>query len=164
MNEVNTIRSLQSYTDFLIRLKSINTDLTEIPITEGKWSIKKIISHIYRWDIYLVEAVLPSAIEDKAVRFPSHDEYNEASAQYSDSVGFEELIDQSILIRNSLINEVNNCKNVLTEPITVQENTHCPNTNSTYSLLYLLGEFVEHDKHHRNQICTFLSGKIPESK
>ncbi|WP_456271340.1 DinB family protein [Bacillus sp. AK031] len=157
MKAVDTLRSLQSYTDYLIGLKSINTELANAPITEGKWSIKEIISHIYRWDIYLLEVALPSAIQSKSVNFPSHDEYNEASVLYSETVGFNELIDHSVQIRNNLINEINNCKVKLEEPITVQGNTHCPNTNAVYTFLYLLGEFVEHDRHHFNQINTYLS-------
>jgi hypothetical protein len=157
MNALDTIQSLQSYADYLIDLRSINTELAETPITEGKWSIKKIISHIYRWDIYLIEVALPSAVQEKAVSFPIHDEYNKASALYSETVNFDVLIDQSVRARNNLIKGINNHKDVLEDPITVQENTHCPGTHSAYTLLYLFGEFVDHDGHHIHQINDFLS-------
>ncbi|MGF2615883.1 DinB family protein [Rossellomorea vietnamensis] len=156
--------SLREYNDFLKEVVSPNENQAEISIAEGSWSIKQIITHMYRWDLYLLEEVLPSAVAKKEVSFPSHNEYNAESQEYSKTVGIEDLLQQSILLRGQLIKELETekFKIMLDEPITVNGLTHCPNTKTRYSLTYLMHEFVDHDKHHTWQITDFL--KLTQTK
>lgn len=34
--------------------------------------------------------------------------------------------------------------------------THCPNTGTPYSLIYIVKEFTDHDNHNKRQIIKFL--------
>jgi uncharacterized damage-inducible protein DinB len=157
MNNEKVLLSLGSYLDFLETLRKVENGVDEIPLKEGKWSVKQIISHMYRWDLYLIEMILPAAIKDKAVHFPSHDNYNAQSEVYAKTVTFQDLINQSAAVRKKLIEELDRSQLMMDESITVNGLTHCPNTGTPYSLNYLMSEFIDHDRHHIQQIQRFLT-------
>ncbi|WP_421384896.1 DinB family protein [Bacillus salacetis] len=157
MNNEKMLFSMGSYVVFLENLKENGIGVDEIPLTEGKWSIKQIISHMYRWDLFLLEAVLPAGLKDKAVHFPSHDEYNAQSEVYSNTISFKTLINHSVDARKKLIEKLAEHQKLLGDSITINGLTHCPNTGKRYSLNYLMTEFVHHDMHHSQQIEQFLT-------
>ncbi|WHS76005.1 hypothetical protein OF864_01165 [Bacillus cereus] len=44
----------------------------------------------------------------------------------------------------------------LKNPLTANGVAHCPNIGNTYSLIYVVKEFTDHDNHHKRQIIQFL--------
>lgn len=152
-----TLENYSHFIDSLESLKHIDAHLITTPIQEKKWSIKEVLAHIYRWDIFLLEVAIPSALHERIIHFPSHDEYNFASQQFAETISFSQLIHTSILTRKQLITNLLDMKDSTLEPITINNNMHCPKTNERYTMLYLMSEFVEHDQHHLAQIEQFLS-------
>lgn len=152
-----TLKNYLLFIDSLTELKHIDVHLAKTPIQEKRWSIKEIIAHIYRWDIFLLEVAIPSALHERIIHFPSHDEYNFASQKFAATISFSQLVHTSIVTRKQLITDLLNMKDSILEPITINNNTHCPKTNERYTVLYLMSEFVEHDQHHLAQIKQFLS-------
>lgn len=43
---------------------------------------------------------------------------------------------------------------IFTKHVTVNGVENCPHTDTPYSLLYIIYEFIEHDIHHKNQILS----------
>jgi uncharacterized damage-inducible protein DinB len=156
MNNSQVTEGLRRYTDLLkhLRTKSLEHRYT---YNGRKWSVKQMISHIYRWDLYLINTILRAGIHVKAVTFPSHDEYNAQSEAYAATVIFEDLLNQSIHARGQLVQDLVTNDGTLSESITVNGKTNCPNTGARYTLNYLMIEFIEHDTHHSKQIQQYLT-------
>lgn len=160
MMDPNTVTdALKRYNDFLEELVFLDEKQADLPLAKGKWSTKQVISHMYGWDLYLLETVLPSALSKKAVSFPSHDEFNARSLKETEAFCFKNLIEQSIHLRNRLLNELKMEKYtlILDKPLMVNGISHCPNTCTPYTLAYLMYEFAEHDNQHSRQIIDFLT-------
>ncbi|TYS17636.1 DinB family protein [Rossellomorea vietnamensis] len=149
---------MKRYNDFLEELVFLDEKQSDLPLAKGKWSTKQIISHMYGWDLYLLETVLPAALSIKAVSFPSHDECNARSLKNTETFRFEKLIQQSIHLRDRLLSELNTEKYllILEQPLTVNGITHCPKNGTQYTLAYLMHEFADHDYQHSNQIINFI--------
>ncbi|MGD6803692.1 DinB family protein [Rossellomorea vietnamensis] len=159
MMDPNTVTdALKRYNDFLEGLVYIDEKQADLPLAKGKWSTKQVISHMYGWDLYLLETVLPSALIKKAVSFPSHNEFNARSLISTEAFTIKKLIEQSIHLRNRLLNELKMEKYtlILDKPLTVNGISHCPNTGSQYTLAYLMYEFADHDNYHSRQIIDFM--------
>ncbi|MDZ5473021.1 DinB family protein [Bacillus sp. 31A1R] len=157
MNQL--LSEFQNLNTFIERLKGLDETKLEQPLSEGKWSIKEVVAHLYRWDVFLLETALATAKVDKRVDFPSHSEYNFDSEKFSKTISLEELLQMTIDKRNQLIDELMKVEN-LEEPILVQGTTHCPHTGTRYSLHYLIREFVDHDVQHIKQMEEFLGKSI----
>lgn len=126
-----------------------------MPIGEGKWCPAEIVAHLMKWDEYLLPAVLPEALKiNGRVEFPDHDQYNAASSAYARSGrSSAALLEEARHTRSKLVKELRKLtEEQFTKPITVNGLTHCPQTNTPYSLAYLIWEFIQHDGHHRKQI------------
>ncbi|KMJ60463.1 hypothetical protein AB685_00610 [Bacillus sp. LL01] len=117
-----------------------------IPITNGKWSVKEIIGHIYYWDIYLLENMIPE-MKDNGVLpdFPNHDEYNEKAIRtierFTNTHG---LIEEFVITRKKLINKMENLNQGVSFTIGHGKRKFTPES--------FLKMFVDHDKHHMEQI------------
>ncbi|RIW38473.1 DinB family protein [Bacillus salacetis] len=157
MDNRQVIEGLRKYCEFLENLRTIHSDIADNPRMEGKWSIKQIICHLYRWDIHLTQTIFPKGVINEAVTFPDHDEYNAQSEAYAATVNFTELLTLSLKARNQLIDELARHEKFLQHPITVNGLTHCPNSGSVYTLNYLMTEFIDHDQHHMKQIKQYLT-------
>lgn len=128
------------------------------PIKEGKWCLAEIISHLMRWDEYLITVILPEAVTNGKVEFPDHDQYNAASSAYARSgISPATLLNQAIETRDRLVRKLSEMtEQQFFEPITVNGYTHCPQTQTPHSLGHMTFEFIEHDEHHRKQVDGFL--------
>ncbi|MBE5106769.1 hypothetical protein IGI01_16265 [Bacillus thuringiensis] len=45
----------------------------------------------------------------------------------------------------------------LKKPLTANGVSYCPHTRISYSLIYIIKEFVDHDNHHKRQVINFLN-------
>ncbi|CAH1198977.1 hypothetical protein PAECIP111893_01196 [Paenibacillus plantiphilus] len=125
------------------------------PIGEGKWCPAEVVAHLVKWDEYLLTTVLPAASSTIGqVEFPDHDTYNAVSLVYARSgISAAELLQEACKTRADLVQELRNLtEEQLFRAIPVNGHTHCPQTNTPYSLGYLIWEFIQHDGHHRKQV------------
>ncbi|MDF2947554.1 MAG: hypothetical protein K0S51_2233 [Bacillales bacterium] len=132
-------------------LKKYELQRFDIPIAEGKMTIKETIAHIYRWDEFLLETAIPLFVSERAVSFLNFDEFNYNSIKFAETITTNELLELTKLTRTKLIDEFKKLDTLLVEKITINGKS-----DEKYNLLYLIDDFVEHDTHHLNQIYEFV--------
>lgn len=142
----STYQSYESNMEFFRSFKS--KDETELitPISNRKWSVKEIIGHIYYWDLFLLEKMVPKMKEGGVLPdFPDHDEYNEKAIQaikvFNDT---EALLEEFVLIRKELIRNMENLNQGVRFTIGNKKRKFTPES--------FLKMFLNHDKHHMEQI------------
>lgn len=116
------------------------------PISNGKWSVKEIIGHIYYWDLFLLETMVPEMKESGVLPdFPDHDDYNEKAIQsikrFPDT---KALLEEFTLTRKELIRKMENLNQEETFTIGKKKRKFTPGS--------FLKMFVGHDNHHIEQI------------
>lgn len=138
--------------------KSLPNDnkLMNKPIGEGKFSVKEIIAHLYRWDEYLINVGIPSILENGNIEFPNFNDYNNESAKLVAENGIEEVIEHATKTREKLVKIFKDNEQYSHKKISMNGHTHIPNSEKPYTFYYLIEDFSEHDQHHKQQIEEFL--------
>lgn len=126
---------------------SIDEEIWNKPIAPGKWTVKDIIAHLWHWDVYTLNVMLPQ-MQDSAVlpEFPDHDEHNAAATELGKTFQDKASLLSIFAETRSLL--VNRFRNV--------DHPHMRFTigddDRPYSLDRYLHIFAQHDEHHRKQI------------
>ncbi len=126
-------------------IRSENNEVLQDPIKEEKWSIREIIGHLYGWDIYNAEEMVPLMKREETLpEFPEHDLFNAQVIQGLDGFSVEEIIAMFIDERRKLVERLENVD---------------PNARFTigsgkrrFSAESFASIFVKHDNHHLKQI------------
>ncbi|PEI83953.1 DinB family protein [Bacillus toyonensis] len=159
MGENKIIHDFNEYSIWLNTLKGMKEELWVAPISEGKWTIGEIVSHIMNWDECLLSKVLPSVREGQGVEFPDFNTYNKIASSYAKSgISKMKLLEEAKAKRELLVKEIRllPARN-LKKPVTANGVSHCPHTGTPYFLIYIIKEFVDHDNHHKRQVMHFLN-------
>ncbi|PGA01271.1 DinB family protein [Bacillus wiedmannii] len=159
MGENKIIHDFNEYSIWLNTLKGMKEELWMNPISEGKWTIGEIVSHIMNWDECLLTKVLPSVREGQGMEFPDFDTYNKLASNYAKSgISKMRLLEEAKAKRELLVKELRLLHDEkLKKPLTANGVSHCPHTGTPYSLIYIIKEFIEHDNHHKIQVSHFLN-------
>ncbi|PGD09378.1 hypothetical protein COM34_10125 [Bacillus wiedmannii] len=160
MGENKIIHDFNEYSIWLNTLKGMKEELWMNPISEGKWTIGEIVSHIMNWDECLLTKVLPSVREGQGMEFPDFDTYNKLASNYAKSgISKMRLLEEAKAKRELLVKELRLLHDEkLKKPLTANGVSHCPHTGTPYSLIYIIKEFIEHDNHHKRQVSHFFNG------
>jgi hypothetical protein len=151
------IREFRAYSDWLGEIRSVDPRVLKKPIREGKWSASDMIAHILKWDDHLTNQVIPAVLEGEGMEFPEFGPFNDRAAAYARTVTPGKLIPEAQDTRNQLVSRLWELpEEVLERPVTSNGETHCPHTGLPYTLIYIIGDFIYHDTHHRKQIDDFL--------
>lgn len=103
--------------------------------------------------------VIPAVLDGEGMEFPEFGPFNERAAAYADTVTPGRLITEAQNKRNQLVSRLLELpKEVLERPATSNGDTHCPHTGLPYTLIDIIGDFTDHDHHHRKQMDDFLRG------
>ncbi|WP_010650351.1 DinB family protein [Oceanobacillus massiliensis] len=143
---MNSINQLENITEEFLGLKSCSVKVLTEPISEGKWAIREIVGHLFYWDKFNLDKMIP-LMADGAVLppFPNHDLHNEEAVAYLTKYEkVSEIIDDFVKKRKQLVKELKELDNGIQFQI---ENE--PNLFSAEKFAEL---FLEHDIHHLNQI------------
>jgi hypothetical protein len=135
------------FISWLKELKNVEEDKWYASMEEGKWSIAANVSHIIKWDGYILEKVLPN-ISDGAVlpSFPEFDAFNLEAAKYAHAgVPQQRLLEEGIDTRKSILLYIES----LDEDRMVQS---FEVDDHQYTLSEFFEDFIWHDKHHQKQI------------
>ncbi|MCA1319350.1 DinB family protein [Bacillus tianshenii] len=124
---------------------------------QSKWSIREIIGHIYYWDKFLLDVMVPQMSEGASLpEFPDHDAYNEKAmlhiAEFSTT---RELLAEFTVTREHLLHNLNELPEDTSFTIGKGKRIFTPEK--------FLEMFVEHDDHHIKQIEAFLKQQNIES-
>ncbi|KPB06703.1 hypothetical protein AAV98_00660 [Bacillus sp. CHD6a] len=116
------------------------------PISTGKWSIKEIIGHIYFWDLFLLENMVPEMKDNSVLPdFPDHDTYNQKAIESIESFrDSHSLLEEFVITRNKLMDKMESLDQEVTFTIGKNKRNYTPES--------FLRMFVEHDMHHMEQI------------
>lgn len=106
---MSNIQDLEKMIQKVESIRSVNNEVLQEPIKEGKWSIREIIGHLYGWDHYNVEEMVPlMKHEERLPEFPDHDLFNAQVIQGLDGVSVEEIIAIFIDERKKLVEGLEN--------------------------------------------------------
>ena len=72
-----TLSQFENTIEEISNLKKLHNSQLLEPIHEGKWSIRDIVGHLYYWDKYNLEQMVPKMSEGANLPvFPDHDQQN----------------------------------------------------------------------------------------
>ncbi|MBW7453891.1 DinB family protein [Paenibacillus sepulcri] len=144
--EHHDILSFKAFTSWIAGLNKLDDDLWTKPISEGKWSVSEIVSHILNWDNHIISQILPAVRKGKNITFPDIETYNQKASQYAKSgITQSALIDEVIRTREHLVAQL----------LEMPDDLYHAHLN--YSLAFLIQEFVLHDDQHKEQIESFVN-------
>lgn len=145
--------------ELLNQFKELNPFVQDIadldwttPISEGKWTIHDVVSHIVLWDKYFYESTIEPIANDKEITLEriDFDEFNNNAVTYGKTKTKDELIELTMQYRNLLID----CIGSLDEAKYTKKYVH-----DVFSFKTYLEDFISHDRHHMAQINE-LKGKL----
>jgi uncharacterized damage-inducible protein DinB len=156
--ERRIISTFNEYSTWVSSFEDMDESLWSLPISENKWSVSEIVSHLMNWDKHLLSEILPSVCEGKGMNFPEFDTYNKIASDYvSSGVSQSKLIREAKDTRDLLVNELQEMSvEKLCQPLAANGVSHCPHTGTPYSLMYIIKEFIDHDNHHKEQIMEYI--------
>jgi hypothetical protein len=151
-------QTLATFEEFAAWLRSLQMEpaFWERPIAEGKWEVRDVIAHLLHWDEYLLTHTLPAVRRGKNIQFPDFDTYNHASLRYRE-LSQQDVLNQAAATREQLVYELRNMQvDALCAHISVNNVSHDAHTGAPYSLLYVIDEFIHHDRHHQKQVLSVI--------
>lgn len=140
-----TLNQFEKTIEDISELRNVKDSQLLDPIREGKWSIREIIGHLYYWDKYNLEEMVPKMTDGANLpQFPNHDEHNEEAISSIKDHSVESIINAFIITREELIESISKvCKDVR---FTIGKGKRKFSSESFIKI------FLEHDMHHLLQI------------
>ena len=147
---------LNEYASLINWLESTAREMSEDvffqPIKQRKWSPAEILSHIMKWDHFLLEERIPFlANEANLPRLEHVEEVNQRAAEYARSgPSKEKLIAETVEARRRVVERLQ-----LIDPIEWRSTFYIdkyPNCLTSY-----IKGLIEHDHHHKLQIEVFMN-------
>lgn len=115
------------------------------PIGEGKWSRKEIIAHLYYWDKFNLEVMVPKMSDGANLpSFPDHDDYNKLAVEALEKDTVHTIIQYFVETRNELLQKINNIPSDIRFTIGKGKRQFSPES--------FMKMFLKHDAHHIKQI------------
>lgn len=150
-----TIFRYKDFIEWTETLSALQEDIWLKPVAEGKASVREIISHLTNWDNYLIYSIIPAVRNGEEMVFPDFDSFNEKAYEYARSgISRNRLLDEFKQTRIQLVEMLLADLDLAVKHVPANGVAICPHTNTPYSLLYIIHEFIEHDIHHKNQILS----------
>lgn len=154
----NLIKQLEGYVAFVASLREIDTIRWTASISDGKWSVRDIISHIMMWDKNFLDKFVPKLQNHEPVTLEEDTDvqgFNDQAVEYGQTLTQSQLLDEAIFYRSEIVSQLRK----LPKPAFLM---FFPGRNSFTLASFLTDIFVSHDAHHKKQIQQFLSVKIIE--
>ncbi|WP_026691387.1 DinB family protein [Alteribacter aurantiacus] len=121
------------------------------PIEAGKWTPREIICHMFYWDKFNKEQMVPHMADGARLpAFPDHDKHNAEGLEYLKKCEDpEEVIDLFVKVRNELVSEFESLNPDMRFTIGEGKRQFSPES--------FVKMFVKHDQHHLKQMDQALS-------
>ncbi|PIH60100.1 hypothetical protein CS562_09300 [Paenibacillus sp. LK1] len=147
------VEEFKTFIDFVRELKTIDEEHWNSPISEGKWSLKDVISHIMLWDKYFYEEGIEKIKLGQfvTVRHLNFDEFNVNAREYAKTQTRDSIVNQFFEYRNKIIDDITG----LPEEDYIKE--YKDGDRKKFSIRGYLRGFIPHDKHHKKQIEKYLT-------
>ncbi|MFC4403829.1 DinB family protein [Gracilibacillus xinjiangensis] len=140
-----TFNQFSKTIDEVLKLKETSrTKLCEA-IREGKWSIREIVGHLYYWDKFNLEKMVPLMVQDADLpKFPDHDQHNEEAVTFLKDYSVETIIDNFVVTRKELTERISSLDGDVRFTI--------GGGKRKFSGESFVKIFIKHDAHHLKQI------------
>ena len=140
-----TLSQFEKMVDHIVELKEVTEELLREPIKEGKWSIIQIVGHLYYWDKFNLEKMVPF-MEDGAdlPAFPDHDQHNEEAMSFIEDHSVDSIINSFVVTRNELNERISRIDKDVR--FTIGGGKRKLSGESFIKI------FLKHDSHHLKQI------------
>lgn len=140
-----TLLDFEKTIDKVSQLKEIHSSLLMEPVEEGKWSIRDIVAHLYYWDKFNLEEMVPEMSTGAVLPpFPDHDQHNQQAILSVTDYSPHFIIDLFINTRKELADNLSRLgKDV---KLTIGKGKRQFSGESFIKI------FVKHDTHHLKQI------------
>jgi uncharacterized damage-inducible protein DinB len=128
----------------VLKLKEIPESSLLKPIQEGKWSVRDIIGHLFYWDKYILDRLVPHITNNAILPpFPDFDLHNQEAIKYIERYNTViSLIDEFSQTRKQVIEKMSRIENNIKFTIGTEN----------FSKDSFITVFIEHDTHHFKQI------------
>ncbi|MEI3606571.1 DinB family protein [Pseudogracilibacillus sp. SE30717A] len=131
--------------DAIKKLKDVQESKLNEPISKGKWSIREIVGHLYYWDKYNLEKMVPIMANGVNLpQFSNHDQHNKEAILYLRDKTVESIIDAFIETRKELIDSISEIEEDVRFTI--------GKGKRQFSGESFIKIFLKHDIHHLQQI------------
>ncbi|WP_413377544.1 DinB family protein [Alkalihalobacillus sp. 1P02AB] len=143
MNKI--ITQFELMLDEMDPLNSVEENKLTEPVEAGKWSISEIIAHLYGWDKYNLEIMVPKmTAQNNLPAFPEHDPFNEKTLQSVEGKSAFEIIHMFVQTRKQLVAALSEVDKEIRFTIGTGKRA--------FSAESFTKIFVKHDAHHLTQI------------
>ncbi|MFS0671794.1 DinB family protein [Ornithinibacillus sp. 179-J 7C1 HS] len=140
-----TYQQFENMITEILNVRDKEESLLTDPISKGKWSIREIIAHLYYWDKFILEKMVPQMAQDaKLPEFPDHDSYNNEAITYLKDHSVESIIELFVNTRKRLIKSLMRIGDDV--KFTIGKGKRHFSAESFTKM------FVKHDVHHLQQI------------
>lgn len=147
----NTLKQFEKMIDQILQLKEVPEDKLREPIKEGKWSIMQIVGHLYYWDKFNLEIMLPHMAEGSDLpSFPDFDQHNAEAISFIEDYSVGSLIELFVHTRKELHEKMAGLGEDVRFTI--------GGGKRKFSAESFLTIFTKHDLHHLEQINEKLTG------
>ncbi|MBW8348010.1 DinB family protein [Bacillus sp. IITD106] len=158
------INDLDQFNVWVKSLEKVEDPFFFEPISEGKWSIAEIISHITFWDEYILEEMLPFMKQDADIHSIEFEPLNQKAAAYALSgVSSHDLINRQLEMRTKVVSALKEkTEEEFLASFTLNGEKIDEYSGYPHSMFNYFASFVWHDNHHKKQIEEFLKRKNVE--
>ncbi|MDX8047076.1 DinB family protein [Gracilibacillus sp. S3-1-1] len=140
-----TLSQFEKMIDNILGLKEFSEEILSEPTKEGKWSIREIVGHLYYWDKFNLENMVPLMIKDADLpKFPDHDQHNEEAMRFIKDYSDETIIDNFVLTRKELAERISKLDEDVRFTIGGGKRKF---SGESFTKI-----FIKHDAHHSKQI------------
>jgi hypothetical protein len=142
---------INQFEEFIVYVETLNNKFTEEtwqkPVAPGKWTLKQLICHLWNWDVYSIEQMIPLMKDGAQLpEFLDFDSFNdEAIEKALLFVEFDTLIIQFVETRRAMIKRINEIYDSSIR-FTIGKGKR------QFSIDSYVKIFVHHDEHHKKQI------------
>ncbi|RLL48545.1 DinB family protein [Oceanobacillus piezotolerans] len=131
--------------DTIMELKEVPEEILREPIKEGKWSIIQIVGHLYYWDKFNLEKMIPYMADGGDLpKFPDHDQHNEEAMSFIKDYSVDSIIDSFALTRKELNERISSLGKDVRFTV--------GGGKREFSRESFIKIFIKHDAHHLKQI------------
>ncbi|WP_169082008.1 GNAT family N-acetyltransferase [Paenibacillus sp. PL91] len=154
-------RLLQAFSEwitFVTDLAKFSERIWNQSVAAGKWSVREVVAHIWRWDDYFYEEAIAKAAEGMplTVKHLDYDQFNENAKAYGKTTSIAELTHQAVQSRKRIIDTIGKLSNEQYDASYIDADGH------PFQMSQYMNDFIWHDQHHIQPIKRLLHFRIEE--
>ncbi|MDO3411068.1 DinB family protein [Saccharibacillus sp. CPCC 101409] len=142
------LQEFAQWSGYVRRMSELGEDFWDLPLGEGKWTVREMTAHMLEWDCYFYEHAVQKAARERTVTLakPDFDAFNAKAAVCGKMLPVYELAARTISAREAIIGTIR------AMPDDVYLDVHPQIGGGEFRLEQYLRDFLRHDRHHTAQL------------